>query len=288
MEQIHHFYFMFIGAHVSAAGGLWNGPKNAGEIGCETFQFFSRPPQGGNVKIISKEDQQLFSDAMIENKIKNCYIHGPYIINLASEKITTRQNSIRILREELERGSLLGVAGMMFHPGSAKTVGEKEGMKFVIEGLNKILDGYKGSCQLLIEISAGAGMVMGSSFEELAEFIDGAERGKEIGICFDTQHAFGSGYDFRTQELLDTMLKKFDKIVGLNKLVASHVNDSKVELNSHKDRHESIGKGCIGTEAIKRFVQHTALRHIDLLLETPIDEERPKEVILLKKFRDKK
>ncbi|MEK7452216.1 MAG: deoxyribonuclease IV, partial [Patescibacteria group bacterium] len=277
-----------IGAHVSSAGGLWNGQKNAGEIGCETFQFFSRTPQGGNVKIISKEDQQLFSDAMIENKIKNCYIHGPYIINLASEKITTRQNSIRILREELERGSLLGVAGMMFHPGSAKTVGEKEGMKFVIEGLNKILDGYKGSCQLLIEISAGAGMVMGSSFEELAEFIDGAERGKEIGICFDTQHAFGSGYDFRTQELLDTMLKKFDKIVGLNKLVASHVNDSKVELNSHKDRHESIGKGCIGTEAIKRFVQHTALRHIDLLLETPIDEERPKEVILLKKFRDKK
>src|SRR3989338_8629680 len=139
---------MSVGAHVSAAGGLWNGTKNAGKIGCETFQFFSRPPQGGNVKAISEEDQKLFRDAMIEYKIKSCYIHGPYVINLASEKPTTRANSVRLLREELERGSLLGVKGMMFHPGSAKNVAEGEGEKLVIEGLNRILDGYKGSCQL--------------------------------------------------------------------------------------------------------------------------------------------
>jgi len=277
---------MSVGAHVSTAGGLFNGPKNAGEIGCETFQFFSRPPQGGNVKAISEEDQKLFRDAVIENKIKSCYIHGPYVINLASEKTSTRANSVRLLHEELERGSLLGVKGMMFHPGSAKEVGEEAGTKFVIEGLNKILDGYNGSCQLLVEISAGAGAVMGDSFEELAAFIDGAERGKEIGICFDTQHAFGSGYDFRTPELLDAMVKKFDKIVGLKKLVASHLNDSKVELGSRKDRHEHIGKGLIGKDAIKLFVQHPKLQHIDLLLETPLDEERAKEVKLLKKWRN--
>lgn len=276
---------MSVGAHVSAAGGLWNGPKNAGEIGCETFQFFSRPPQGGNVRIISEEDQKLFRDAMIEHKIKSCYIHGPYVINLASEKSTTRANSVRLLREELERGSSLGVSGMMFHPGSGKEVGKDEAVKLVIEGLNKIMDGYKGSCQLLVEISAGAGAVMGDTFEELAAFIDGAERGKEIGICFDTQHAFGSGYDFRTPELLDAMVKKFDKTVGLKKLVASHLNDSKVELGSHKDRHEHIGKGLIGKDAIKLFVQHPKLQHLDLLLETPLDEERAKEVKLLKKWR---
>ncbi|MCX6714269.1 MAG: deoxyribonuclease IV [Candidatus Uhrbacteria bacterium] len=276
---------MHVGAHVSAAGGLFNGPKNAGEIGCETFQFFSRPPQGGNVRNITEEDQKMFRDAMIEHKIKSCYIHGPYITNLASEKASTRGNSIRILREELERGSLLGVKGMMFHPGSAKEVGEEAGVKLVIEGLNKIMHGYKGSCQLLIEISAGAGAVMGDSFEELAAFLDGAERGKEIGICFDTQHAFGSGYDFRTPELLDTMIKKFDKIVGLKKLVASHLNDSKVELGSHKDRHESIGDGLIGKDAIKLFVQHPKLQHLDLLLETPMDEKRAGEVKLLKKWR---
>ncbi|OGL99577.1 hypothetical protein A2318_04485 [Candidatus Uhrbacteria bacterium RIFOXYB2_FULL_45_11] len=277
---------MSVGAHVSAAGGLFNGPKNAGEIGCETFQFFSRPPQGGNIRAITEEDQKLFHNSMIEHKIKSCYIHGPYVINLASEKAGTRANSVRLLREELERGSLLGVKGMMFHPGSAKEVGEEAGTKFVIEGLNKILDGYKGSCQLLVEISAGAGAVMGDSFEELAAFINGAERGKEIGICFDTQHAFGSGYDFRTPELLDAMVKKFDKIVGLKKLVASHLNDSKVELGSRKDRHEHIGKGLIGKDAIKLFVQHPKLQHIDLLLETPLDEERAKEVKLLKKWRN--
>lgn len=277
---------MLIGAHVSAAGGLWNGPKNAGEIGCETFQFFSRPPQGGAVRTITEEDQKLFRDEMQKHKIKSCYIHGPYIINLASEKATTRSNSIRILREELERGSLLGVKGMMFHPGSAKNVAEGEGTHLVIDGLNRIMDGYSGSCQLLIEISAGAGAVMGDSFEELAAFLDGAERGKEIGICFDTQHAFGSGYDFRTEALLNEMVKQFDKTVGLKNLIASHVNDSKVELGSHKDRHEHIGQGLIGKEAIKQFVQHPKLKHLDLLLETPIDEERAKEVVLLKKFRD--
>lgn len=277
---------MSVGAHVSAAGGLWNGPKNAGEIGCETFQFFSRPPQGGNVKAISEEDQKLFREKMLEYSLKSCYTHGPYIINLASEKASTRANSIRILREELERGSLLGVSGMMFHPGSAKEVGVDAGIKFVIEGLNKIMDGYKGSCQLLVEISAGAGAVMGATFEELATFLNGAERGKEIGVCFDTQHAFGSGYDFRTPELLDTMIKKFDKVVGLKKLVASHLNDSKVELGSHKDRHEHIGKGMIGKDAIKLFVQHPKLQHVDLLLETPLDEERAKEVTLLKKWRN--
>ena len=276
---------MLIGAHVSASGGLYNGPKNAGEIGCEIFQFFSRPPQGGNVRAISEEDQKLFQDAMKENKISRSYIHGPYIINLASEKIATRANSIRILREELERGSLLGVTGMMFHPGSAKIVGQEEGVKLVIEGLNKILDGYKGSCKLLVEISAGAGAVMGDSFEELAQFIDGAERGKEIGVCFDTQHAFGSGYDFRSPELLDDMLKKFDKLVGLKKLIASHLNDSKVELGSHKDRHESIGEGLIGKEGIKLFVQHPKLQHLDLILETPIDERRIEEVKMIKKWR---
>lgn len=276
---------MNVGAHVSAAGGLWNGPKNAGEIGCETFQFFSRPPQGGTVKIISEADQKQFQDTMLAHNIKSCYTHGPYIINLASEKESTRTNSIRILREELERGSLLGVKGMMFHPGSAKNVAEGEGVTLVVDGLNRILDGYKGSCQLLVEISAGAGAVMGDSFEELAAFIDGAERGKEIGICFDTQHAFGSGYDFRTPELLDAMINKFDKIVGLKKLVASHLNDSKVELGSHKDRHEHIGKGLIGKDAIKLFVQHPKLQHLDLLLETPLDEERAKEVKLLKKWR---
>jgi len=285
MKEISLLFFMAIGAHVSAAGGLWNGPKNAGEIGCETFQFFSRPPQGGNVKAITPEDIELFQQSLKDNQIASCYIHGPYIINLASEKPSTRANSIRILREELERGSQLGVKGMMFHPGSAKNVGEETGTKFVTEGLNKIMDGYNGSCQLLVEISAGAGAVMGDTFEELASFLKGAERGSEIGICFDTQHAFGSGYDFRTAKQLDEMVKHFDQTIGLDRLVASHLNDSKVEFDSHKDRHEHIGEGYIGIEALKMFVQHPKLQHLDLLLETPLDDKRLEEVKMVKGWR---
>lgn len=276
---------MHVGAHVSAAGGLWNGPKNAGEIGCETFQFFSRPPQGGNIKDITDEDAELFQQTMKQFKIKNSYIHAPYIINLASAEKRIRENSHSILRQELERGSKLGVKGMMFHPGSAKEVSQKEAEQLVIEGLDRILDGYTGSCQLLIENSAGAGMVMGDSFEELAIFIKGAERGKEIGICYDTQHGFASGYDIRTPEKLDELVALIKKTVGIKSIVASHVNDSKIELNGHKDRHEQIGDGLIGKQGIKLFTQHPQLQHVDLLLETPDDDIRAKEVKLLQKWR---
>ena len=173
----------------------------------------------------------------------------------------------------------------MFHPGSAKDVGEKEGVKMVVQGLNRILDGYEGSCQLLIEISAGAGMVMGDSFEEIAAFIAGAERGKEIGVCFDTQHAFASGYDLRTKADVEATFKQFDKIVGLKKMIASHCNDSMVEFNAHKDRHEHLGKGHIGIDGFKAIVANKKLAHLDLILETPWDDALKDDMKYLKKFR---
>ncbi|MEK7615445.1 MAG: deoxyribonuclease IV [Patescibacteria group bacterium] len=276
---------MLIGAHVSAAGGLYNAPKNAGLIECETLQFFSRPPQGGKPKPITPEDAALFTATMKENKIKTAYIHAPYFINLASGEARTRHGSVAVLREELERGTALGCKAMMFHPGSAKDVGQEEGERMVIEGLNRIMDGYEGTCQLLIEISAGAGMVMGDTFEEVGNFLEGAERGKEIGVCFDTQHAFASGYDLRTKEGLQKTLASFEKNIGLKKLIASHVNDSKVELGAHKDRHEHLGEGHLGREAFAAFVQHPKLQHLDLILETPLDEKRFEEICWLKKQR---
>ncbi len=276
---------MFIGAHVSAAGGLENAPKNGGQIGCETIQFFSRPPQGGKPKPITPESAAQFQMAMREHHIESSYIHAPYFINLASSDDRIRLGSIAILREELERGSLLGCKGMMFHPGSAKDVGQEHGEELVIDGLNQILENYHGACQLLIEISAGAGMVMGDSFDEISRFVKGADRGSEIGICFDTQHAFASGYDLRTQETLERTLNEFDEKIGLSKLVASHVNDSKVDLGGRKDRHEHLGKGFLGEKAFLLFVSHPRLSHIDLLLETPLDEERAREVAWLIKHR---
>ena len=181
----------------------------------------------------------------------------------------------------------------MFHPGSAKDIGQEAGVEAVINGLDRIMDGYEGSCQLLIEISAGAGAVLGDEFEEIAAFIGGAKRGKDIGVCFDTQHAFASGYDLRTKEAVDQTFSDFDRIIGLNKLVASHCNDSKVEFDAHKDRHQHLGHGFIGADAFKYIVTHPKLQHIDLILETPFDDEdepgsREEDIALLKKFREEK
>jgi deoxyribonuclease-4 len=282
--------YMRFGAHVSAAGGLWKAGPAGKALGCEVIQIFSRSPQMFAAKPISDEDAEKFRVSMHENDIRDVYIHAPYIVNLASAKNTTRFGSVKILREELERGTQLGAKAIMFHPGSAKEVGQKEGIDAVVKGLDRILDGYDGSCQLLVEISAGAGAVLGDGFEEIAEFIDRAERGKEIGVCFDTQHAFASGYDLRTKDDIDHTFKEFDKIIGLNKLVASHCNDSKVEFDAHKDRHQHLGHGFIGVDAFKYIVEHPKLQHIDLILETPFDGEEPngsreEDIALLKKFR---
>ncbi len=281
---------MRFGAHVSAAGGLWKAGPAGKLLGCEVIQIFSRSPQMFAAKPISDEDAAKFKESMKENDIKDVYIHAPYIINLASEKNTTRFGSVKILREELDRGTQLGAKAIMFHPGSAKEVGQEAGVEAVIKGLDRIMDGYEGSCQLLIEISAGAGAVMGDEFEEIAAFIDGAKRGEEIGVCFDTQHAFASGYDLRTKEDVDKTFKDFDRIIGLDKLVASHCNDSKIEFDGHKDRHQHLGHGFIGADAFKYIVQHPKLQHIDLILETPFDGEeekgsREEDIALLKKFR---
>jgi deoxyribonuclease-4 len=285
--------YMRFGAHVSAAGGLWKAGERGKELGCEVIQIFSRSPQAFAAKPITEEEAEMFKAAMKENGIKDVYIHAPYIVNLASAKNTTRFGSVKILREELERGSQLGAKAIMFHPGSAKEVGEKEGTELVIKGLDRIMDGYTGSCQLLIEISAGAGAVMGDSFEEIAAFIKGAKRGGEIGVCFDTQHAFASGYDLRTEADVRKTFKDFDEIVGLEKLVACHCNDSKIEFGEHKDRHQHLGHGFIGAEAFRYLVGHPKLKHVDLILETPFDDEeepgsREEDMKLLKQFRGDK
>lgn len=281
---------MRFGAHVSAAGGLWKAGPAGKELGCEVIQIFSRSPQMFAAKPISDEDALKFRESMKAHDIKDVYIHAPYIINLASSKNTTRFGSSKILRDELDRGTQLGAKAIMFHPGSAKDVGREEGIDAVIKGLDRIMDGYEGTCQLLIEISAGAGEVMGDQFEEIAAFIAGAKRGKEIGVCFDTQHAFASGYDLRTKEAVDQTFADFDHIIGLNKLIASHCNDSKVDFEAHKDRHQHLGHGFIGADAFKYIVNHPKLQHIDLILETPFDDEkepgsREEDIALLKKFR---
>lgn len=244
-----------IGCHVSSAGGVFNAPKNAADLACETFQIFSRPPQGGPASFLTKEVIIQFKAEMEKYGLEDFVIHAPYYINFGSAKVSTYKSSVTIIREELERGTVLGASFVMFHPGSVNG-NEENGFKQARAGLKEVLKGYKGTTGLLVEISAGAGQVIGDTFEELADLISPIKTARGFGgICFDTQHAFGSGYDLRTEQSAAQVLKQFDEIIGLEFLRMSHINDSKVELASHKDRHEHIGDGKLGEGGIKSFLK---------------------------------
>lgn len=281
-----------IGCHVSIAGGLWNAPKNAAALGCETFQIFTRSPQGGHVAPITKEVQAQFQAAMKEYGFDEFVIHAPYIINFGSSNPRVYNGSISIIRTDLERGSLLGAKYVMFHPGSlGKLDGrtKEQGMQQVKDGFVKVLTGYKGTTQLLIENTAGAGETVGDTFQELAELMKPLLKFKTFGgICFDTQHAFGSGYDMRTMEGITQTFKEFDKYIGLKYLKMSQVNDSKVELGSHKDRHEHIGDGRIGKKGFEAFLSFLKKKKFDipLILETEHDKVEL-DIKILKQLRNK-
>ena len=274
---------MLLGAHVSTAGGVINAPLNAAKLGCEVFQCFSRSPQGGPAPELTPEIIETFLQNCKENDIKQWVIHAPYYINFASIEGRTRGNSIRIIREELERGTLLNAEYVMFHPGSAKDVDRAQGITHVVEGLKKVLDGYNGTTKLLIEISAGAGQVIGATFEEVAEILNKIDH-PELGVCFDTAHAFASGYDLRDKSSIDKTFKTFDQLIGLDRLKMSHCNDSKIEFGGHKDRHEHIGEGFIGKEGFELLLNNPKLKHLNWFLETEPDGVQ-KDLDILKKIR---
>ncbi len=276
-----------IGAHVSIAGGIVNAPKRAHDLGCETFQCFTRSPQGGPAPGLTKTVVEEFKVQMAEFGMDTFYIHTPYYINFASAKTRTRKVSIRIVREELERGSILGAGYIMTHLGSHTGQSLKEGLQKVSDAVKEILEGYTGKTGFLMEISAGTGNVIGDTFEEIAFILKQVKRLEGFaGICFDTCHAFASGYDFRTTKKSKEMLKEFDKKIGLKYLKLSHINDSKVDLGGKRDRHEHIGDGYIGKEGMASLLTTPEFKRIDWLLETK-DSKREADISALKEIRGK-
>jgi deoxyribonuclease-4 len=264
-----------IGCHVSIAGGLENAPQRAAALGCEVFQIFSRSPRGGAAPRITSETAKQFQIGMKEYGQKACYIHTPYYINFASAEEKNRNNSIRIVREELERASLLGAKYVMTHLGSA------EGEEAIVRSaqcVRGIMKGYRGSAGLLLEISAGAGNVVGDTFEELAAIM---EVSNAAGICLDSCHAFASGYDFRTDEDMDQLLKKIRNTVGKSAIKLIHANDSKVGLGERRDRHEHIGAGKIGRVGFEQLMRAF---NVDFILETEHDKIKA-DIQVLKKIR---
>lgn len=256
-----------VGCHVSIARGIENSPKIAGELGCEAMQIFTRSPQGGAAAKISEETAKKFKVECGKYKIKNIYVHTPYYINLASKNNRVRYGSISAIRIELERASALGAKFVMTHLGSAKELGAEESFKKVIEGLKKILDGYKGTTKLLIENSAGAGDIIGADFEEIGKILSALNTMSALaGICLDTQHSFASGYDWKND--FDKNMKILGKHIGFKNVKLIHANDSASEAGSRKDRHANINKGEIGLEGFKKIARFAKKNKIDMICET--------------------
>ncbi|MEK9180954.1 MAG: deoxyribonuclease IV [Patescibacteria group bacterium] len=276
---------MKIGCHVSIAGGVENAPQRAADFGCEVFQIFTRSPQGGKAPEITAEVAAKFKSAMDEHKMGECIVHTPYFINFGSANKRIFYGSISIIRQELDRASILGAAYVVTHLGSYKDLGPKKGFAQLISGLERALIGYKGSARLLLENAAGAGEIIGDSFLELKNIIFSPKLKKyKLGICFDTAHAFASGYDIRSAAALSKVLGEFDKTVGLENLKVIHANDSKIDFAGRCDRHDHIGMGKIGLSGFRALVGNPRLQKINLYLET--EHDRVKEDIkILKKMR---
>ncbi len=276
---------MKFGAHVSIAGGINKAPLRAYELGCECFQIFSRSPRGGKPPELKEELVESFLSECANYNIAEYYIHTPYYINLCSEKKDLRDSSIAIIKEELERGGILGAKYVMTHLGSSKGMGKKHAVNTIIEGLKKIIENTRFSTQLLLENTAGQGATMGDSFEELAEILDGV-RSSDIGICIDTAHLFAAGYDIRTKAKFEETLHMLSAAIDIKKIKLFHGNDSKVGLGERKDRHEHIGKGKIGIEGFKNIIKNPHFKNINMIVETPPDKVG-EDIKALKILRDK-
>ena len=275
---------MKFGAHVSIAGGIDKAPKRASDLGCECFQIFSRSPRGGKAPELKEELLESFFSECSKHNISDYYIHTPYYINLCSEKKELRDSSIAIIREELERGSLLDVEYVMTHLGSSKDMSRKQAINLIITALEKIMSGSNFSTKLLLENTAGQGATVGDSFEELQQILDGIN-GSDIGICIDTAHTFAAGCDIRSKESFNETFEKLSKTIGIENIKLFHGNDSKVGLGERKDRHEHIGKGKIGLEGFKNIIRNPAFKRINMIVETPPDKVA-EDIKVLKKLRE--
>jgi deoxyribonuclease-4 len=260
---------MRIGAHVSIQGGLSNAPRNAQELGCECFQIFTRSPRGGPAKPITDAIARDFRRVCEASGQGAWYIHTPYYVNLASADKRIQELSVRVVREELERGRAIAAAAVMTHMGAAGDDSADEALDRVVENIGHLLKGYRGRTRLLVEIAAGSGSIVGRSFDELSRVV--SVTGGKCGVCLDTQHMFASGYDVRDASAVRATLDEFDKVIGLEHLRLVHANDSKVPFASRKDRHEHIGKGSIGKRGFGALLSEPRLGEIDMVLETRLE-----------------
>ena len=269
-----------IGCHLSTSKGFKNMGKEAVQIGANTFQFFTRNPRGGKAKDIDEKDVKEFLEIAKENNFGVILAHAPYTLNACSKEEDTRKFAMEMMADDLVRMEYVPNNLYNFHPGSHVKQGVDVGINYIAEMLNSVLK-KEQTTTVLLETMAGKGTEIGRSFEELQEIISKVELKDHMGVCLDTCHVYDAGYDIVNN--LDGVLEEFDRIIGLDKLKAIHLNDSKNPFESHKDRHEKIGEGSLGIEAIKNIINHPKLRHLPFFLETPNElDGYQKEIELLR------
>ena len=272
-----------IGCHLSSSKGYLAMGKQALEIGANTFQYFTRNPRGGAVKELDLKDVEEYLKFAEENDIKSILAHAPYTINACAADESIREFARNTMTDDLKRLSHLPGSMYNFHPGSHVKQGVEKGIELIADTLNTIMYPEQ-TTTILLETMAGKGSEVGRTFEELKEILERVNLPEKMGVCLDTCHVFDGGYDIVNH--LDEVLDEFDNIIGLDKLKAIHLNDSKNLLGSHKDRHEKIGEGNLTLEAIGRIINHPKLKELPFFLETP--NELPgyqEEIKLLKKMR---
>jgi deoxyribonuclease IV len=259
-----------IGCHLSSSKGFLHMGQEALKINANTFQFFTRNPRGSRAKEIDPEDAGLLCDLMKENSFAVILAHAPYTLNPGSADAKTREFALQTMADDLRRMEYVPNNLYNFHPGSHVGQGIEVGIGLIADTLNEILTPEQSTI-VLLETMSGKGTEIGSTFEELRGIIDKVKLSEKVGVCLDTCHVHDAGYDIVNN--LDGVLTEFDKIIGLERLKAIHINDSKNPFASHKDRHEKIGEGSIGLEAMVRIINHPAICSLPFFLETPNELE---------------
>ena len=259
---------IYIGCHLSVSDGYGEMGRTMQRYGGDTFAWFTRNPRGGKTKEVSQDDLDDLRQILKEG-FGPLAAHGSYTMNLCSANTQTRENGLDMLRKDLLRMEQLPGNYYNFHPGSHVGQGEETGIELIADALNQVLNPQM-TTTVLLETMAGKGSEIGKNFEQLREIIDRTKLKDKVGVCFDTCHTWDAGYDLAGD--LDGVLTEFDRIIGLNRLKAVHLNDSKNSRGSHKDRHEKLGQGCLGEETIRNIIRHPALQGRPFILETPNDE----------------
>ena len=273
-----------LGCHLSTSKGYEAMVRTALDIEANTFAFFTRNPRGGNAKALDPIDMLRARLLLDEFGFGPLVAHAPYTLNLCSAKPDVVSYARRAMAEDLERMEQLPYNLYNFHPGSHVGQGSEAGIDLICEGLDEVIEPGQRTT-VLLETMAGKGTEVGRTFEELAAIIERCKHGDELGVCLDTCHVWDAGYDVR--ERLDEVLAEFDRVIGLERLHALHLNDSKNGRGSHKDRHEKIGQGNLGLDAFAAVVRHPRLRELPMILETPNElDGYAKEIRLLRSLGD--